>query len=113
MRRVTLEPRADWRAQADAIGFVYYDTGGAPYWDESAAYAFTLDEIEERIEPAAEQLHALCLDLVDEVVRDAKLLERLAIPAAQHDLVAESWRTRQPSLYGRFDFAYDGSGPVK
>lgn len=113
MRRITLEPRADWRAKADAIGFVYHDTGGAPYWDESAAYAFTLEEIEERIEPAAEQLHALCLDLVDEVVRDEKLLTRLAIPAEQHDLVAESWRTRQPSLYGRFDFAYDGTGPVK
>jgi glutathionylspermidine synthase len=113
MRRITLEPRADWRAKADAIGFVYHDTGGAPYWDESAAYAFTLEEIEERIEPAAEQLHALCLDLVDEVVRDEKLLARLAIPVGQHEFVAESWRTRQPSLYGRFDFAYDGVGPVK
>ena len=90
MRRITLEPRADWRAKADAIGFVYHDTGGAPYWDESVAYAFTLEEIEERIEPAAEQLHALCLDLVDEVVRDAALLNRLAIPPDQHDLVAES-----------------------
>ena len=113
MRRITLEPRADWRAKADAIGFVYHDTEGAPYWDESAAYAFTLAEIEERIEPAAEQLHALCLDLVDEVVRSEALMDRLAIPAAYRDFVAESWRTRQPSLYGRFDFAYDGTGPVK
>ncbi|CUS43381.1 MAG: glutathionylspermidine synthase family protein [Pseudomonadota bacterium] len=113
MRRITLEPRADWRAKADAIGFVYHDTGGAPYWDESAAYAFTLEEIEERIEPAAEQLHALCLDLVEQVVRDEALLTRLAIPAEQHELVAESWRTRQPSLYGRFDLAYDGTGPAK
>ena len=113
MRRIMLEPRADWRAKADAIGFVYHDTDGAPYWDESAAYAFTLEEIEERIEPAAEQLHAMCLDLVDEVVRSETLMDRLAIPAAHRDFVAESWRTRQPSLYGRFDFAYDGTGPVK
>ena len=113
MRRITLEPRADWRAKADAIGFVYHDTEGAPYWDESAAYAFTLDEIEERIEPAAAQLHTLCLELVDEVVRSETLMDRLAIPAAYRDFVAGSWRTRQPSLYGRFDFAYDGTGPVK
>ncbi|GAA3087959.1 hypothetical protein GCM10020254_35630 [Streptomyces goshikiensis] len=30
-------------------------------------------------------------------------------------LIAESWRRRaeQPSLYGRFDLRYDGSGPAK
>ena len=113
MRRLTLDPRADWRAKADAIGFVYADTDGAPYWDESAAYAFTLREIEEDIEPVAAELHAMCLDLVEAAVRDAELLNRLAIPAAQHDLVAESWRTGQPSLYGRFDLAYDGQSPAR
>lgn len=113
MRRVPLDPRADWRAKADAIGFVYHDTGGAAYWDESAAYSFTLREIEEDIEPVAAELHAMCLDLVEEVARDAALMTRLAIPVAHHDLVAESWRTRQPSLYGRFDFAYDGQSPAK
>ncbi len=113
MKRIALDPRSDWRAQADAIGFVYHDTGGAPYWDESAAYAFTLAEIETDLEPAAEALHAMCLDLVDTVARDQQLMERLAIPRAHWNLVAESWRTRQPSLYGRFDFAYDGTGPAK
>jgi glutathionylspermidine synthase len=113
MRRHALDPREDWRAQADAIGFVYHDTGGAPYWDESAAYAFTLAEIETDLEPAAEALHAMCLDLVDTVVRDQVLMERLAIPREHWNLVAESWRSRQPSLYGRFDFAYDGTGPAK
>ena len=113
MRRITLDPRNDWRAKADAIGFVYKDTDGEAYWDESAAYAFTLREIDNDIEPVAAELHAMCLDLVDEVVRDAALLTRLAIPAAQHELVADSWRTRQPSLYGRFDLAYDGQLPPK
>jgi glutathionylspermidine synthase len=113
MRRRPLTPRADWRAKADAIGFVYHDTEGAAYWDESAAYAFTLKEIDEDIEPAAAELHAMCLDLVEEVVRDEALLTRLAIPTEQHDFVAASWRTKQPSLYGRFDLAYDGQGPAK
>jgi glutathionylspermidine synthase len=27
--------------------------------------------------------------------------------------VAESWAKKDPSLYGRFDFAYDGRGPAK
>jgi glutathionylspermidine synthase len=113
MKRIALDPRSDWRAQADAIGFVYHDTGGAPYWDESAAYAFTLAEIETELEPAAEALHAMCLDLVDTVVRDQVLMERLAIPREHWNFVAESWRKREPTLYGRFDFAYDGTGPAK
>ncbi len=113
MRRLTLAARADWREKADAIGFVYHDTGGASYWDDGAAYAFALREIETDIEPVAGELHAMCLDLVEEVVRDAALLTKLAIPTEHHALVAESWRTRQPSLYGRFDLAYDGQAPAK
>ena len=113
MRRIAVDPRGDWRERADAIGFVYHDTDGEPDWDEGAAYAFTLAEIEDDLEPAAEQLQAMCLDLVDEVVRDQQLMERLAIPREQWNYVAETWRTRQPSLYGRFDFAYDGTGPDK
>jgi glutathionylspermidine synthase len=40
-------------------------------------------------------------------------MSRLAIPEAWRERVAQSWRSRQPSLFGRFDFAYDGSGPPK
>ncbi len=108
-----MTPRADWRDKAEAIGFVYHGAGGDPYWDESAAYAFTLGEIDDDLEPAAADLHQMCLALVDEVVRDPAIMTRLAIPPAHHALIAESWRTRQPSLYGRFDLAYDGAGPAK
>ncbi|MDB5456074.1 MAG: hypothetical protein JWP92_1659 [Caulobacter sp.] len=113
MRRLTLEPRPDWKAKAEAVGFTYHHSEGQPYWDESAAYAFTLAQVEDDLEPAARELHALCLDLVAAVVADEALLTRLAIPPEQWDFVAASWRTRQPSLYGRFDFGYDGAGPPK
>lgn len=113
MRRLSLQPRADWREKAEAVGFVWHHTGGQPYWDESAAYAFTLREIEDDLEPAAAVLHELCLDLVDEVMRDEALLTRLAIPEDHWGYVAAAWAGREPTLYGRFDFAYDGSGPPK
>lgn len=112
MRRLTLTPRSDWRTKAEEVGFVWHSTD-ATYWDESAAYAFTLDEIDDDLEPAAETLHAMCLDLVREAVADEALLKQLAIPEAHWDFVAASWRASEPSLYGRFDFAYDGSGPPK
>ncbi len=112
MRRLILTPRPDWQAKAEAVGFVWHSETG-PYWDESAAYAFTLRQVEDDIETAAESLHQLCLALVDEVVRDDALLHRLAIPQAHWELVRESWSRREPSLYGRFDFGYDGAHPPK
>jgi glutathionylspermidine synthase len=113
MRRVSMAQRPGWQSKAEAIGFVYHSSGGLSYWDETAAYAFALAEIETVIEPAAANCHAMCLDLVAEVVASEQLLARLAIPAAYHDFVASSWRSAQPSLYGRFDFAYDGSSAPK
>ena len=112
MRRLTLAPRPNWRQKAEALGFIWHSETST-YWDESAAYAFTLDEVETQLEPAAQTLHHMCLDLVDEVVRDEALLARLAIPQEHWDFVAASWRAREPSLYGRFDFGYHGVGPPK
>ena len=113
MRRLTLEPRPDWREKADAVGFVYHHTDGQAYWDESAAYAFTLNQVEGDLEPAAADLHELCLDLVDEAVGSEALLTKLAIPREHWDFVAASWRAKEPSLYGRFDFGYDGASKPK
>lgn len=113
MRRVPVEPRPDWEEIARANGFTFHHVAGERYWDESAYWQFTLEEIEQDIEGPAEELHALCLGLCEEVVRSDALMERIAIPAAMRDTVARSWREAAPSLYGRFDFAYDGSGPAK
>jgi glutathionylspermidine synthase len=112
VRRLTLPPRADWQGKAEELGFVWHSET-ATYWDESAAYAFTLAEVDDHLEPAAEELHQMCLALVDDVVGDEALLARLAIPREHWDLVAGSWRAREPSLYGRFDFGYDGASPPK
>src|SRR5687768_17490628 len=113
MRRIAIGERPDWREIAAAEGFTFHYLAGEQYWDESACYAFTLDEIEQGIEEPTEELHQMCLALVDEVVRSEELMERIAIPAEQRNFIAETWRWKSPSLYGRFDFAYDGSGPAK
>lgn len=113
MRRIAIPPRPDWRNKAEAIGFVYHSSSGVPYWDESAAYSFSLSDIELAIEPAVEACHGMCLELVAEVVASDRLMARLAIPADQRDFVAASWHAGAPSLYGRFDFAYDGSASPK
>jgi len=55
----------------------------------------------------------MAMDLVDEVVGSQQLMEQLAIPPQFRDWIADSWRRREPHLYGRLDFAYDGTGPAK
>ncbi|MGU3359973.1 glutathionylspermidine synthase family protein [Methylobacterium sp. M6A4_1b] len=113
MRRVFLGERPDWRDSAARNGFHFHTLDDMPYWHESHAYAFSLTEIERDIEAASADLHALCLDFVDAAVADARILTSLQIPEHAWDAVRESWRRGDPSLYGRLDLAYDGSGPAK
>lgn len=113
MKRFAIAPRPDWQATAEHYGFLFHTIDGAPYWDESAYYAFTLEQIERDIEAPTGELHRLALSLMDEIVRSEALLTRLAIPARYWDWIADSWRQRQPHLYGRMDLVYDGNGPAK
>ncbi|HEY0179782.1 MAG TPA: glutathionylspermidine synthase family protein [Dokdonella sp.] len=113
MQRILIAARPDWRERAERLGFRFHTIDGAPYWDESAYYAFTLDEIERDIEAPTAELHEIAMDFVGEAVRDDALLRRLAIPEAYWDWIARSWREASPHLYGRMDFAYDGRGPAK
>ncbi|SFP51332.1 glutathionylspermidine synthase family protein [Sphingomonas rubra] len=113
MERVVVAERPDWRDTAERMGFTFHHLGGERYWDERACYRFSLDEVEKEIEGPSGELHAMCLDLVDEVVRSESLMERIAIPTAHRDLITRSWAAPAPSLYGRFDFSYGGHGPAK
>ncbi|MEN2747993.1 glutathionylspermidine synthase family protein [Sphingomonas sp. T9W2] len=113
MERRAVAPRPDWRATAERMGFTFHHQDGQKYWEEEAWYAFSLDEVEQGIEAPSAELHAMCRDLVDEVIGSEALMHRLAIPDDMRDVVAASWKAHAPSLYGRFDFAFDGSGPAK
>jgi glutathionylspermidine synthase len=113
MRRLALRERPDWVETAEAYGFRFHHMYGQPYWDETACLAFTLEEIERDIEEPSRQLHAMCLDLADRASRDERLLDRLGVPEPFRDYVAGSWREREPTIFGRFDLAYDGTGPAK
>lgn len=113
MKFISIPERPDWKPQAEAAGFTFHSMYGKPYWAEDGCYSFDLEEIETRIEDPATELHAMCREAVAQVVRSEELMERFAIPEAHRDLVAESWRTGEPELYGRFDFIYDGDAPAR
>jgi glutathionylspermidine synthase len=104
-RKVTSE-RPNWKERVEARGLVWHSPDEAPYWHEGVHYEFTGEEIE-KIERATNELHALCLNAV-QVVIDEKRYDQLRIPPSAIKLIETSWEAEPPSLYGRFDLAYDG-----
>ena len=113
MLRHNVPVRQDLDQIAADNGFDFHIIDNEIYWDESRAYRFTLRQIEEQIEKPTAELHQMCLEVVERAVKDEQILTQLAIPPLHWDVIAESWRARDPSLYGRMDFAWCGNAPVK
>jgi glutathionylspermidine synthase len=110
MRRENHTPRANWRERCEEAGFSFHSMGGT-YWDESAAYVFSADQVDQ-LESVSAEMHHLCLQAVKEVINSKRYAE-FAIPGPFQDLVAQSWNRGDPSLFGRFDFSWDGAGEPK
>ncbi|RBJ00138.1 glutathionylspermidine synthase family protein [Micromonospora provocatoris] len=116
MRREASMPRPGWDETIRAQGLVYVDTELPDgeimsYWDETAAYSFTLEEVL-RLEEATEELHRMSVAAAEHVVARRRYAE-FGIPEWAAEAVARSLRENPPTLYGRFDLWYDGSGPPK
>lgn len=113
MFRVPIAPRANWQRQAAEFGFKFHTMYGQAYWDESAYYQFTLEQIERDLEQPTEALQQMCLEVVDVVVNDQQWLEAFRIPPLFWEQIRDSWQRRDPTLYSRLDFVYDGKSPAK
>lgn len=113
MLRTTSTERSDWRDKAAEEGFVFHSSAGGRYWREDARYEFTLLQIERDIEAPTAEIDAMVLDILPDLLADELYLLRLGFDRSHWDWIAESWRRRDPSLYGRYDLAYDGRGPAK
>jgi glutathionylspermidine synthase len=113
MKKIHCAERPDWKHTAESLGFMFHTIDDEPYWDESAYYQFSLAQIENDLEDPTTELHEMCMDLVDRVVRSEELLDRLSIPASYYDMIRTSWLEGHPHLYGRMDFSYSGNGPAK
>ena len=88
-----------------------WHTPEEPYWNESAFYEFSAHEVEV-LEQATNNLAEMALE-AGQFIIDNKLYPRMAITEIAIPLIEASWEAEPPSLYGRFDLAYDGSGTPK
>ncbi|MGX1883301.1 glutathionylspermidine synthase family protein [Streptomyces sp. NPDC055287] len=119
MKRHTIEPRPGWQQTVEEQGLIYPltrfpDGSLRPYWDESAYYEFSLPEVE-AMEEVVEELHTMCLAAAAHIVEHDRFADLGITDPRLASRVADAWRRRAelPSVYGRFDLRYDGTGPAK
>lgn len=111
MRRMAVDPRPDWQRRVEELGLHFHTLRGEPYWDESACYVLSRHEVD-TLERASYALWEMCLELVEHVVQN-RMFGLFLIPKEYEELVTRSWMEDWPSVYGRFDLAYDGVSPPK
>ncbi|HKE21127.1 MAG TPA: glutathionylspermidine synthase family protein [Bryobacteraceae bacterium] len=110
MRRIAAEPRANWQQKVEETGLIWH-SGDQVYWNESAFWEFTAPEVD-LLEAATNELEKMTLAAAQHII-DHRLYARMAIPPNAIPLIEKSWEAEPPSLYGRFDLAYDGVNPPK
>lgn len=111
MERLSRPPRINWQDAVESQGMSYHTIDGEPYWDETACYCFESREID-ILEVATNELQERCIEAAQHII-DKDLFDRLQIPAHAVPIIVDSWENDEPSLYGRFDLAYDGRTPPK
>ncbi|MRK01484.1 glutathionylspermidine synthase family protein [Aeromicrobium sp. S22] len=118
MRRVQTTARPDWLSRVEEQGLTYAvdrtgDGSEVPYWDETAYYEFTEDDVD-YLERVTDELHTMAMQAAARMADDAQLIQRHKLPPGAGDLLARSLRDgAETSIYGRFDLAWDGTGPAK
>jgi glutathionylspermidine synthase len=101
-------PRADGPERLRALGFTFAEVDDEAYWDEAASYRLTAAEVD-ILDDATAELERLCRAAVDHAVRWNQR-GALGLGEAAWRLACASWRRAEPSLYGRMDLRWDGTG---
>jgi glutathionylspermidine synthase len=113
MQRIPVKGRSALEAAAARHEFEFHAETGIPYWDESAYYQFSSQQIETDLEGPAEEIERLCYEVVGRAMEDETVFRRLGVAESFWDYIADSWHNQEKNLYGRMDFSYDGNGPAK
>jgi glutathionylspermidine synthase len=114
MQRVLLATRPDYKTTIESQGLFYHTSDkGVPYWDEHVCYEFTASEID-AVEAATQSLNDICLQTIQYLIDNRDdTFPRFGIPEEFWDFVTTSWDEDEQTLYGRFDFVFDGVSKPK
>ncbi|MBW3519052.1 glutathionylspermidine synthase family protein [Flavobacterium sp. NKUCC04_CG] len=94
-----------WQERLEKTGFGYHTDGDQTYWVENYYYSIS-PALADEIAEATNTLWNMCLKAVDHVISN-RLYHHFHIPIFMHEHIEQGWENDAPSIYGRFDFAYD------
>lgn len=100
---VTKDPH--WIQRVESIGYGYHSDNEVPYWIDDYYYSIS-EETADKIYHATNELWQMCLTAVEHVIKNKKF-HLFHIPDFIHHHIERSWEQDTPSIYGRFDLAYD------
>lgn len=103
IKHLSIDP--NWIERLESIGYGYHSDKDTPYWIDNYYYSIS-PEFADQIHAATQELWQMCLEAVQHVI-DHKKYNKFHIPNFIHHYIEKSWNEDVPSIYGRFDFAYD------
>lgn len=110
MKRHILEKRPNFEQSLLGIGMNYWDYPSGPlklpYWQEGVTYGFSETEID-KIQEATQEAHDISIEMVSSMVNSGDYPEYFALDDTCKNLIEQSWKRGDKSLYGRFDFVYN------
>ena len=105
MKTNKLRKDPNWQQRLESIGYGYHSIDQVPYWVEDYYYEISERQADQIYEASA-TLWKMCLEAVQYII-DNKRYAPFKIPAYIINHIEQSWEDDAPSIYGRFDFAYD------
>jgi glutathionylspermidine synthase len=109
MEIIKIEPRAGGVERACSLGMTSRLPDGTPLWLEDKVYRFTPAQAAV-LSRAASGLLPILLEAAGRIAADDRLLRILGVPEDLRPWLRKSWEAREPGLYGRYDFCWDGAG---
>ncbi|MCY4780433.1 glutathionylspermidine synthase family protein [Sphingobacterium sp. UT-1RO-CII-1] len=105
IKKLRIDPQ--WESRLESIGYGYHSIGGVPYWVDDYYYEINNQEAD-LIYNTTQELWNMCLQAVEYIIKN-KLYHLFKIPSFMIHHIEHSWENDEPSIYGRFDFAYHNS----
>ena len=107
-----LQKDANWKERLENVGFGYHtDENNRTYWVEDYYFSITEKEADNIFE-ATNQLWEMCINAVEVIIKNNRL-DEFKIPKFIQPYLIDTWENDAPSIYGRFDFAFDKNKQLK
>lgn len=105
IKHLTKDP--NWIKRVEEIGYGFHTDDKNPYWIDYYYYSIS-DQFADKIYHATTELWQMCLKAVEYVIEN-KQYDAFHIPNYIRHHIEKTWEQDAPSIYGRFDFAYDAT----